>query len=71
MEDTRYAWHTNGIHTHCKPLKMQRVGTASGSFNRKPSRTEQDDTNCEFSGKVAPFHSHDFDGPLPCDCEDF
>lgn len=71
MEDTRYAHHRNGIHLACKPIKMQRVGTASGVIYRKPSKSEQDDNNCQYAGGIEMFHSHDFDGPLPCDCEDF
>lgn len=71
MEDTLYAQHTSGVHINCKPLKMQKIGTASGVVSRKPSKSEQDDTNCEHSGTVENFHSHDFDGPLPCGCEDF
>jgi len=70
-QDTAYAWHANGIHTYCEPLRVQRIGTASGVVRRKPSPSEQDHTNCEFAGKIARYHSHDFDGPLPCDCEDF
>jgi hypothetical protein len=60
---SEYVWglHNNGIHTRCGLAdlwtKTKRIGDGT------PRK-------CEYAGKVERFHSHDFDGPLDCGCDD-
>ncbi len=32
--------------------------------------THCDPSECALAGTIERFHDHDFDGPLPCDCDE-
>jgi hypothetical protein len=47
--------HDAGVHAECS-----NSGTKTAPRERR----------CKLAGKVERFHSHEFDGPLVCGCED-
>jgi hypothetical protein len=49
--------HDNGVHVNCRPAHDKNVGSGS------PAR-------CAYAGGVERVHSHDYDGPLVCGCEE-
>lgn len=58
-----YVWdlHNAGVHVECTPAdnwtSTKKVGDGT------PRK-------CVLAGKLERFHSHDFDGPLVCGCDD-
>lgn len=59
MPDYVHEMHDNGVHTACHHAP-RRPGNPRGSAGA-----------CPRAGTVERFHSHDFDGPLACGCDDF
>lgn len=50
--------HDNGVHVRCQPPRHRVIG-GNG-----------DATNCRLAEHVEQYHSHDWDGPLICGCDD-
>jgi hypothetical protein len=54
--------HFNGIHIDCKLAPSwtgsKRIGSGMAD-------------SCPLAGTIEEFHSHDHDGPLVCECDDF
>lgn len=57
LDDQRSDWHSEGVHIHCHPART-RVG--DGTWR-----------NCLNAGAVERVHSHSYDGPLICGCEEW
>ncbi len=53
--------HSNGVHVECKPIPSGATWKKIGDGTHR---------RCPLAGKVERFHSHDFDGPLICGCEE-
>jgi hypothetical protein len=53
--------HFNGVHVECR---RPRGRIANPSLNNTSG------SSCPWAGGVARLHSHDFEGPLVCGCED-
>jgi hypothetical protein len=55
--------HGNGVHVHCRPADvwLKSIGKRVGDGTPR---------KCLLAGKVERLHSHDFDGPLVCGCEE-
>lgn len=49
--------HHNGVHIECHPAHDRRKQSTARS--------------CHRAGGVERFHSHSFEGPLICGCDDF
>ena len=48
--------HDSGVHVECRPAH----GRPDGTWR-----------HCTLAGKVERFHSHDYQGPLVCGCNEF
>lgn len=56
------AQHDNGIHVYCETAPMWSGAKRVGDGTWK---------SCPAPGVIERFHSHDYDGPNVCDCDDF
>lgn len=61
FDHQRNDWHRAGIHVRCERKRKT-------TWKHLGDGTYQD---CPDAGRIARFHHHDFDGPLPCHCDDF
>lgn len=55
--------HHNGVHVRCglADVWLKGIGKRVGDGTAR---------KCVLAGKVEQFHSHDFDGPLVCGCDE-